>query len=132
VADQPTPPVTPGATTEEPSPGSLRLRKYIPITVEEKLTFTLFRASIADISATGIRIITSEYLSKGTRWVVTMKTAPNLTLKTEVRWVKSDADPQARPGAPPQFQVGMQFMDMTPDDQKRIASFLDFEKQRAT
>ena len=115
----------------EGSPGSLRLRKYIPITVEDKLTFTLFRASIADLSATGIRIITSEYLSKGTRWVITMKVSPNLTLKTEVRWVKTDADP-ARPGAPPQFQVGMQFLDMTPDEQKRLASFLEFEKQRTT
>jgi len=121
----------PPAGGEQPSPGSLRLRKYIPISVEDKLTFTLFRASVADISATGIRIITSEYLSKGTRWVVTMKAAPNLTLKAEVRWVKSDSDP-ARPGATPQFQVGLQFIEMTPDDQKRIASFLDFEKQRAT
>jgi c-di-GMP-binding flagellar brake protein YcgR len=128
-SDQPTP--LAAQATEEASPGSLRLRKYIPITVEEKLTFTLFRASIADISATGIRIITSEYLSKGTRWVVTMKSAPHLTLKAEVRWVKSDADP-ARPGATPQFQVGMQFIEMTADDTKRIASFLDFEKQRAT
>ena len=122
----------PTATGEQAHPGSLRLKKYIPITVEEKLTFTLFRASIVDISATGIRIITSEYLSKGTRWVVTMKSPPNLTLKAEVRWVKSDSDPSARPGASPQFQVGMQFIEMSPDDQKRIASFLDFEQQRAT
>ena len=114
----------------EASPGSLRLKKYIPITVEDKLTFTLFRASIADLSTTGIRIITSEYLSKGTRWTITMKVSPNLTIKTEVRWVKMDSDP-TRPGASPQFQVGMQFMDMTPDEQKRLASFLDFEKQRS-
>jgi c-di-GMP-binding flagellar brake protein YcgR len=120
------------APNDQPFTGSLRLRKYIPISVEEKLTFTLFRASIADISATGIRIITSEYLSKGTRWVVTMKSPPNMTLKTEVRWVKTDTDPAARPGGTPQFQVGMQFIEMTPDDQKRIASFLDFEQQRAT
>jgi c-di-GMP-binding flagellar brake protein YcgR len=112
------------------SPGSLRLKKYIPITVEDKLTFTLFRASIADISATGARVITSEYLSKGTRWVVTMKSSPSLTLKSEVRWVKMDSDP-SKPGGDPQFQVGMQFTDMSADDQKRIASFLDFEKQRA-
>ena len=115
----------------EGSPGSLRLKKYIPITVEDKLTFTLFRASIADLSATGIRIITSEYLSKGTRWTITMKVSPNLTIKTEVRWVKMDSDP-ARPGAAPQFQVGMQFLDMSADDQKRLASFIDFEQQRST
>lgn len=108
--------------------GALRLRKYIPVSIEEKLTFTLFRASIADISATGARVITSEYLSKGTRWVVTMKDTPHLTLKAEVRWVKMDANP--RPGATPQFQVGFQFLDVNPEDTKRIATYLEFEKQR--
>jgi c-di-GMP-binding flagellar brake protein YcgR len=109
--------------------GALRLRKYIPVSVEEKLTFTLFRASVADISATGARLITSEYLSKGTRWIVTMKDTPHLTLKAEVRWVKMDQNP--RPGANPQFQVGMQFLDMSPEESHRIRQYLDFEKQRS-
>ncbi len=108
--------------------GALRLRKYIPVTVEEKLTFTLFRASIADISSTGARLITSEYLSRGTRWILTMKETPHLTLKAEVRWVKMDQSP--RPGANPQFQVGMQFLEVPPDDAKRIQTYLEFEKQR--
>jgi hypothetical protein len=109
--------------------GALRLRKYIPVSVEEKLTFTLFRASVADISATGARLITSEYLSKGTRWVVTMKDTPHLTLKAEVRWVKMDQNP--RPGANPQFQVGIQFLDVSAEETKRLATYLDFEKQRS-
>src|SRR5665213_3726307 len=109
--------------------GSLRLRKYIPVTVEEKLTFTLFRASIADISATGARLITSEYLSRGTRWILTMKEMPHLTLKVEVRWVKMDQNP--RPGATPQFQVGMQFLEVNAEDAKRITTYLEFEKQRS-
>jgi c-di-GMP-binding flagellar brake protein YcgR len=109
--------------------GALRLRKYIPVSVEEKLTFTLFRASVADISATGARLITSEFLSKGTRWVVTMKDTPHLTLKAEVRWVKMDQNP--RPGANPQFQVGIQFLDVSAEETKRLATYLDFEKQRS-
>ncbi len=109
--------------------GALRLRKYIPVTVEEKLTFTLFRASIADISATGARLITTEYLSRGTRWILTMKDTPHLTLKAEVRWVKMDAS--AKPGGSPQFQVGMQFLDVPADETHRIASYLEFEKQRS-
>jgi c-di-GMP-binding flagellar brake protein YcgR len=109
--------------------GALRLRKYIPVSVEEKMTFTLFRASVADISATGVRLITSEYLSKGTRWVVTMKETPHLTLKAEVRWVKMDQNP--RPGANPQFQVGMQFLEVNAEDKKRITTYLEFEKQRS-
>jgi hypothetical protein len=109
--------------------GALRLRKYIPVSVEEKLTFTLFRASVADISATGARLITSEYLSKGTRWIITMKETPHLTLKAEVRWVKMDQNP--RPGANPQFQVGMQFLDVNLEDSKRITAYLEFEKARS-
>jgi hypothetical protein len=109
--------------------GALRLRKYIPVSVEEKMTFTLFRASVADISATGARLITSEYLSKGTRWVITMKETPHLTLKAEVRWVKMDQNP--RPGANPQFQVGMQFLDVNAEDSKRITTYLEFEKARS-
>jgi len=109
--------------------GALRLRKYIPVSVEEKMTFTLFRASVADISATGARLITSEYLSKGTRWIVTMKETPHLTLKAEVRWVKMDQNP--RPGANPQFQVGMQFLDVNAEDNKRITTYLEFEKARS-
>jgi hypothetical protein len=109
--------------------GALRLRKYIPVSVEEKLTFTLFRASVADISATGARLITSEYLSKGTRWIVTMKETPHLTLKAEVRWVKMDQNP--RPGANPQFQVGIQFLEVAPDDSKRLSTYLEFEKARS-
>ncbi len=97
--------------------------------MEEKLTFTLFRASVADISATGARLITSEYLSKGTRWIVTMKETPHLTLKAEVRWVKMDQNP--RPGANPQFQVGMQFLEVNPDDSKRLSTYLEFEKARS-
>jgi hypothetical protein len=109
--------------------GALRLRKYIPVSVEEKLTFTLFRASIADISATGARLITSEYLSKGTRWIITMKETPHLTLKAEVRWVKMDQNP--KPGSNPQFQVGMQFLEVNVEDNKRITAYLEFEKARS-
>jgi hypothetical protein len=109
--------------------GALRLRKYIPVSVEEKLTFTLFRASVADISATGARLITSEYLSKGTRWIITMKETPHLTLKAEVRWVKMDQNP--KPGSNPQFQVGMQFLDVSVEDNKRITAYLEFEKARS-
>jgi c-di-GMP-binding flagellar brake protein YcgR len=109
--------------------GALRLRKYIPVSVEEKLTFTLFRASIADISATGARLIVSEFLSKGTRWIITMKETPHLAIKGEVRWVKMDQNP--KPGANPQFQVGMQFLEMSPDDTKRLSTYLEFEKARS-
>ena len=111
------------------APGVLRLRKYIPVSVEEKKTFTLFRASVADLSATGAHLITSEYLSQGTRWIVTMKEMQYLTLKAEERWVKMDQNP--RPGTNPQFQVGMQFLEVSAEDNTRITTYLEFEKQRS-
>jgi hypothetical protein len=109
--------------------GTHRVPKYIPVSVEEKLTLTLVRASIADISATGARLITSEFLSQGTRWIITMKEPPHLTLKAEVRWVKMDQNP--RPGANPQFQVGVQFVEMSADDGQRLATYLEVEKARS-
>jgi hypothetical protein len=58
-----------------------------------------------------------------------MKDTPHLTIKAEVRWVKMDQNP--RPGANPQFQVGMQFLEMTADETKRLSTYLEFEKQRS-
>jgi hypothetical protein len=58
-----------------------------------------------------------------------MKETPHLTLKAEVRWVKMDQNP--RPGANPQFQVGMQFLEVNAEDTHRITTYLEFEKARS-
>lgn len=58
-----------------------------------------------------------------------MKETPYLTLKAEVRWLKMDQNP--RPGANPKFQVGMQFLDVSAEETKRLTTFLEFEKQRS-
>jgi hypothetical protein len=74
---------------EKRAESSVRLRKFIDVVVEDKLSFTLFRGAIADLSSTGMRLISDQYLPKGTRYTFTMKRAPMLTLRGEVRWVRA-------------------------------------------
>ena len=101
---------------------SVRLRKFIDVVVEDKLSFTLFRGAVADISATGMRVISEQYLPKGTRYTFTMKRAPFLTTRGEVRWIRAfERDT---------FQVGVLFIDMTDADRRKLESFLEFERQR--
>jgi c-di-GMP-binding flagellar brake protein YcgR len=107
---------------EKRADDSLRLRKFIDVMVEDKLSFTLFRGAIADISATGMRVISDQYLPKGTLYTFTMKRAPHLVSRGEVRWVRAlERDT---------FQVGVQFFDMSDDDRRRLQSFLDIERRR--
>jgi hypothetical protein len=104
------------------SPGSLRLRKLIDVIVEDKLSFTLFRCAVADISPTGMRIISDQYLARGDRYTFTMKNAPHLTVRGEVRWI--------RPLERDTFQCGILFFDISSDDSRRLTMFLDLERQR--
>jgi c-di-GMP-binding flagellar brake protein YcgR len=100
----------------------VRLRKFIDVVVEDKLSFTLFRGAVADISATGMRVISDQYLPKGTHYTFTMKRAPFLVARAEVRWIRSlERDT---------FQAGVLFVDMPDDDRRRLQSFLDIERTR--
>jgi len=102
--------------------GGVRLRKFIDVVVEDKLSFTLFRCAIADISATGMRIIADQYLAKGTKYTFTMKKPPFLVLRGEVRWV--------RPFERDTYQCGILFVDVGDEDGRKLATFLDIERQR--
>ncbi len=100
----------------------VRLRKFIDVVVEDKQSFTLFRAAIADISATGMRLISEQYLPKGTQYTFTMKRAPSVTARGEVRWIRAlERDT---------FQVGVRFVGMGDGDRRKIEAFLDLERQR--
>ena len=107
---------------EQRAEDAVRLRKFIDVVVEDKASFTLFRAAVADISATGMRMISEQYLPKGTRYTFTMKRFPFLMTRGEVRWVKAyERDT---------FQVGVQFVDLSEDDKKRLQSFVEIERSR--
>jgi len=102
----------------------LRLRKYIDVVVEDKLTSMLFRAAIADISETGMRVVADQYLPKGSRYTFTMKRTPFLEVRGEVRWVKT-LDTNT-------FQMGVLFVGLSVEDTARLTNFLELERKRLT
>lgn len=102
----------------------LRLRKYIDVVVEDRLTSMLFRAAVADISETGMRVVADQYLPKGSRYTFTMKRTPFLEVRGEVRWVKT-LDTNT-------FQMGVLFVDLSAEDTVRLANFLELERKRLT
>jgi len=122
VAEEEKPAAEPNADDKRNATVGVRLRKYIDVVVEDKLSYTLFRCAIADISPTGFRIISEQYMAKGTKYVFTMKRSPFLVLRGEVRWV--------RPYERETFQVGVLFIDFKEEDSKRLTAFLEMERQR--
>ena len=101
---------------------SIRLRKFIDITVEDPLSSMLMRGAVADISHTGMRIIVDQYLPVGTKYTFTMKRHPFLSMRGQVRWV--------RPFQNDTYQVGILIINATEDDQKRLGNFLEMEHAR--
>jgi PilZ domain len=102
----------------------VRLRKYIDVVVEDRLSAMLFRGAIADVSETGMRVLVDQYLPKGTKYVFTMKSPPHLALRGEVRWIR-DFERDT-------YQIGVLFVDVNQEDSKRLANFLDLERRRLT
>lgn len=100
----------------------VRLRKYIDVIVEDRLSSMLFRGAIADVSETGMRLIADQYLPKGTKYMFTMKSPPHLSLRGEIRWIR-DFERDT-------YQVGVLFIEVTEEDHKRLANFLDMERRR--
>lgn len=100
----------------------VRLRKYIDVIVEDRLSSMLFRGAIADISETGMRLISDQYLPKGTKYIFTMKSPPHLSLRGEIRWIR-DFERDT-------YQVGVLFVGVSDEDHKRLANFLDMERRR--
>ncbi len=102
----------------------IRLRKLIDVVVEDKVSFMLFRATIADISVTGMRVISDQYLPKGTRYTFTFKRAPFFVLRGEVRWIR----PQERET----FQCGVHFVDLSEEERGKLLEFVEIERQRVS
>ena len=99
-----------------------RLRKYIDVVVEDVLSAMLFRGAISDISRSGMRVIADQFLPVGTKYTFTMKRSPFLRLRGQVRWI--------RPAAGDTYHIGVQIVDVTDDDMKRLLAFLELEQQR--
>ena len=110
--------------TESDKRFAIRLRKFIDLTVEDPLSSMLLRGAVADISHTGMRIIVDQYLPAGTKYTFTMKRAPFLKLRGQVRWV--------RPFQTDTYQCGVLFIEANDEDLKRLSSFLEMEHARLT
>lgn len=106
----------------EQGEAAVRLRKLIDVVVEDKVSFMLIRATIADISGTGMRVISDQYLPKGTRYTFTFKRAPFFVLRGEVQWVR----PQERES----FQCGVHFVDVSDEERRKLLEFVAIERQR--
>ena len=102
---------------------AVRLRKYIDLVVEDKLSFTLLRAVAADISSTGMRILCDQYLPPKTKYTFTMKQFPHIVARGEVRWV--------RPSAPNMHQCGVLFIELADEEKMKLERFLVMEHERA-
>ncbi len=102
----------------------LRLRKYIDVVVEDPLSSMLLRGAVADISPTGMRVIADQYLPVGTKYTFTMKRAPFLKLRGQVRWIRAFQGET--------YQVGVLIVDASEDERKRLTNFLELERQRLT
>lgn len=112
-----------GTTLTEADHKAVRLRRYIDLVVEDKVSFLLLRAVAADISSTGMRILCDQYLPPKTKYTFTMTQEPSVASKGEIRWV--------RPCAPNMHQCGVLFIDLSQEDRERLEHFLIMERERA-
>ena len=94
--------------------GALRLRKFIEVVVEDKRSFTLFRAAIAGISTSGMRVVSEQYCPRAPATRSPSSARRRCSLTGEVRWVRAfERDT---------FQVGVQFVGLSDEDQHRLGS----------
>lgn len=103
---------------------SIRLRKYIPVLIEDGLESDTVRAAVADISESGMRVIVERHLAAGSKYSFIMQGPPNLSLQAEIRWIHD-----FERGT---YQVGAQFVDVHEGDRRRLKDFLEIERQRLT
>lgn len=115
-------PGKPADTESSENRNALRLRKFIDVVVEDPLSSMLFRGAVADISPTGMRVIADQYLPVGTKYTFTMKRAPFLRLRGQVRWIRAFQGDT--------YQVGILIVDATEEERKRLTNFLELERQR--
>ena len=99
-----------------------RVRKFIDLTVEDGAISNVFRASTADISASGMRLVTTENLARGSSYTFTLKRAPHLMLRGEVRWVEALGNEG--------YRAGVHFVQNPPDVATTLGAFVEAELNR--
>jgi hypothetical protein len=101
---------------------SIRLRKSIGVVIEDKTALARFHGKVADLSATGMRLLSNSYLPVSARYAFEFKRTPPLIVRGEVRWVRAfDGDT---------FACGVLFVDLTDEQRHALLSFLELERRR--
>ena len=96
-----------------------RVRKYIDLTIEDRSVQMLLRAATADISANGMRLVTSGQLAKGSSYTFTLKRPPHLVVHGEVRWVEQLGSDT--------FRAGVHFVHNAAETDTTLGAFVEAE-----
>ena len=104
---------------EEKRVHGARVQQFIDLTVEDRSLQLLFRGATADISASGMRLVTSAQLATGNGYTFTLRRPPHLVLHGEVRWV----EPLNTGG----FRAGVHFVRNPTDVDTTLSAFVEAE-----
>jgi len=105
-----------------PERASMRLRKSIGVVIEDKHAFARFRGTVADISATGMRLLSDAYLPPLMQYAFAFKCTPPLVVRGEVRWVRAVAGDT--------FACGVLFVEMSEEKRRTLHTLLELEGRR--
>jgi hypothetical protein len=101
---------------------SIRLRKSIGVVIEDKHSFARFHGTVADISPTGMRLLSDFSLPTSTRYTFAFK-GTSLVVRGEVRWVRAfNADT---------FACGVLFAEMDDEQRCTLLTLLEPKGRRA-
>lgn len=101
-------------------PGTLQTA--IEASLDDQLSLSELRATITDLSQHAMQLRTEHFLPKGTKYRVTMKRAPFLSVRGQVQAVHS-VEPSG-------YQVVLDFIDLAEEDAGRLAAFLETQRRR--
>ncbi len=95
----------------------------IEATFDDALKAEAVRCTISDLSSEGLGATAHDYFPVGTVYAFTMKREPALTLRGQVRWVRSEAG---------SYRFGVSFVDLTSEDVLRLTEFLRTKRKPPT
>lgn len=98
------------------------LRTTIEASLDDQLALTELRVAIVELSRSGMALHAEQYLPKGTKYRVTMKRAPFLSLRGEVQAVQ-----KLEGGG---YEVALDFVDLDEETTARLIAFLESERRR--
>jgi PilZ domain len=107
---------------DERAQASIRLRKSIGVVIEDKQGFGRIHGTVADISPTGMRLLSGFYLPPSAQYAFAFK-GTSLVVRGEVRWARAfEGDT---------FACGVFFAEMDDEQRRTLLTFLERKGRRA-